>query len=108
MKGKILNKGHTLKLGLAAVASSLIMGAFALPAQAADNVPPAEPQGCHGYWTVQYKKAVQDAGGQGSAIGGKGKSDGDPTNGQAHSAVGRGQTLQQFLAQQCGVGSAVN
>jgi hypothetical protein len=92
-----------ISAGSSAAALSLIMGAAALPAQAA--VPPAEPQGCHGAATVAYKQAVNDAGGQGSAIGGKGKSDGDTLNGQAHSALGRGETLQQFLADQCGLGS---
>jgi len=67
---------------------------------------PSSPEnGCHGYYTTQYKELVGDRGGQGSAIGGNGNSDGDPTNGQAHSAAGRGETLQQFLAAACGVGS---
>ena len=79
--------------------------AFATSAFAADNVPLAEPQGCHGAATVAYKQATGEAGGQGSAIGGRGNSDGDNTNGQAHSAAGRGQTLQAFLAAACGVGS---
>jgi hypothetical protein len=100
-KGKLMIK--IIKLGLATGAVALAMGALALPAQA--NVPPAQPQGCHGAATVAYKQAVNDAGGQGSAIGGKGNSDENPYNGQAHSAVGRGQTLQQFLAEQCGLGS---
>jgi len=78
---------------------------FAGAAMAADNVPPAEPNGCHGAATVAYKQATGDAGGQGSAIGGRGNSDGDATNGQAHSELGRGQTLQEFLAANCGVGS---
>ena len=91
-----------ITLGLVAASAGLIMGATALPAQA---VPPAEPQGCHGAATVAYKKAVNDSGGQGSAIGGLGNSDGSPLNGQAHDAVGRGQTLQQFLADQCERGS---
>jgi hypothetical protein len=56
-------------------------------------VPPAEPQGCHGAATVAYKQATNDPGGQGSAIGGQGNSDDNPFNGQAHSAVGRGETL---------------
>lgn len=67
---------------------------------------PSSPEnGCHGYYTTLYKQLVGDRGGQGSAIGGKGNSDGDPTNGQAHSAAGRGETLQEFLAANCGVGS---
>jgi hypothetical protein len=105
-KGNLMIK--LIKLGLVTVVAGLSMGAFALPAFAADNVPPASPQGCHGYWTVKYKQAVNDAGGQGSAIGGKGNSDGNPDNGQAHSALGRGETLQEFLAAQCGVGSQAN
>ena len=76
-----------IKLGLAAAALAT-MSVMALPAQAA--VPPASPQGCHGAATVAYKQAVNDAGGQGSAIGGKGNSDDNPYNGQAHSALGRG------------------
>jgi hypothetical protein len=92
-----------IKLGLVTVAG-LIMSASALTAQAADNYPPAEPQGCHGAATVAYKQAVKDAGGQGSAIGGLGNSDGT-LNGQAHSALGRGLTLQQFLKEACQVGS---
>jgi hypothetical protein len=67
---------------------------------------PSSPEnGCHGYYTTQYKELVGDRGGQGSAIGGRGNSDDDPTNGQAHSADGRGATLQAFLAVSCGVGS---
>ena len=67
--------------------------------------PGSPDNGCHGYYTTQYKESVGDRGGQGTAIGGKGNSDGDPTNGQAHSAAGRGVTLQEFLAAACGVGS---
>jgi hypothetical protein len=67
--------------------------------------PSSPDKGCHGYYTTQYKESVGDRGGQGSAIGGKGNSDGDPTNGQAHSAAGRGATLQAFLAASCGIGS---
>jgi hypothetical protein len=50
-------------------------------------------------------ESVGDRGGQGAAIGGNGNSDGEPANGQAHSADGRGATLQAFLAANCGVGS---
>jgi hypothetical protein len=67
--------------------------------------PGSPDKGCHGYYTTQYKELVGDRGGQGTAIGGKGNSDGDATNGQAHSADGRGVTLQEFLATACGVGS---
>jgi hypothetical protein len=68
-------------------------------------VPSAQPNGCHGAATVAFKQATGDSGAQGSAIGGRGNSDGDKTNGQAHSELGRGQTLQAFLAAECGVGS---
>ena len=72
-------------------------------ASAALADPSSDENGCHGYYTTQAKAA--DRGAQGSAIGGKGNSDGDPTNGQAHSEAGRGDTLQAFLAATCGVGS---
>ena len=57
------------------------------------------------YGQTGPERAYAGFGGQGSAIGGKGNSDGDPTNGQAHSTAGRGETLQAFLAANCGVGS---
>jgi hypothetical protein len=64
---------------------------------------PASPEnGCHGYYTTLAKEQSGDRGIQGTAIGGRGNSDGDPTNGQAHSAAGRGATLQAFLAAACG------
>jgi hypothetical protein len=64
---------------------------------------PASPEhGCHGYYTTQAKDASGDRGIQGSAIGGVGNSDGNPANGQAHSELGRGATLQAFLAAACG------
>ena len=77
-----------IKLGLVVTVAGLIMSASALTAQAAENVPPADPQGCHGAATVLYKQLTGEAGGQGSAIGGKGKSDSNPDNGQAHCACG--------------------
>lgn len=67
--------------------------------------PKSADQGCHGFYTTMYKEMVGDRGAQGDAIGGRGNSDGDPTDGQAHSLVGRGATLQEFLAAFCGVGS---
>jgi hypothetical protein len=86
------------------VAALVIVVVLALSAVALAD--PSSPEnGCHGYYTTQYKEQVGDRGGQGSAIGGKGNSDGDPANGQAHSEAGRGQTLQEFLAANCGVGS---
>jgi hypothetical protein len=66
--------------------------------------PKSADTGCHGFYTTMYKELVGDRG-QGDAIGGRGNSDGDPTNGRAHSLVGRGATLQEFLAAFCGVGS---
>jgi hypothetical protein len=63
---------------------------------------PASPDhGCHGYYTTQAKEASGDRGVQGTAIGGRGNSDGDSSNGQAHSEAGRGATLQDFLDQFC-------
>ena len=91
-----------MKTLVAAVVTAVVLAvsatALADPSSPVDN-------GCHGYYTTLYKEQVGDRGGQGSAIGGKGNSDGDPTNGQAHMAPGRGATLQQFLAVNCGVGS---
>ncbi len=87
-----------IALVVTAVVLALSASALADPASPVDN-------GCHGYYTTLYKEQVGDRGGQGSAIGGKGNSDGDPTNGQAHSTAGRGETLQAFLATNCGVGS---
>jgi hypothetical protein len=91
------------RLMLFAVAG--FFGALPTIGFAADNVPPAEPQGCHGSHTVLAKQQQGDAGHQGAAIGGNGNSDGDSTNGQAHSDAGRGAILQDFLANVCDVGS---
>ena len=79
----------------AVVALALSASAFADPSSP-DN-------GCHGYYTTQAK--ATDRGAQGEAIGGRGNSDGNPDNGQAHSAAGRGDTLQAFLGSTCQVGS---
>jgi hypothetical protein len=84
-------------LVITAVALALSAVAFADPSSA--------DKGCHGFYTTQFKEDTGDRGAQGSAIGGNGNSDGDPTNGQAHSEDGRGQTLQVFLAEFCDVGS---
>jgi hypothetical protein len=85
---------------------AVAVAAVVLAFSAAAFADPGSPdQGCHGYWTTQYKELVGDRGAQGDAIGGKGNSDGDPTDGQAHSELGRGKTLQAFLAEMCGVGS---
>jgi hypothetical protein len=86
------------------IAALVIAAVLALSASALAD-PSSPDNGCHGYYTTQYKTLVGDRGGQGSAIGGKGNSDGDPTNGQAHSDLGRGETLQEFLAANCDVGS---
>jgi hypothetical protein len=70
---------------------------------------PASPEkGCHGYWTTFFKGVGGSRGFQGEAIGGNGNSDGDATNGQAHSDAGRGAILQDFLANNCDVGSQAN
>jgi hypothetical protein len=84
---------------VAGFASFALVGAFAAPAVS----DPASPEhGCHGFYTTQFKELTGDRGAQGTAIGGRGNSDGDPTNGQAHSEAGRGATLQAFLAEVCG------
>ena len=84
----------------------LLATAVVLALSGAALADPSSPDnGCHGFYTTQFKELVGDRGGQGEAIGGRGNSDGDPTNGQAHSAEGRGATLQAFLAANCGVGS---
>jgi hypothetical protein len=86
---------RTIAIGSASLALAVV---GATPAVA----DPASPEhGCHGYYTTQAK-AGGDRGVQGTAIGGQGNSDGDPTNGQAHSDAGRGATLQAFLAEFCG------
>jgi hypothetical protein len=88
------------RLMLAAGAASLAVAAIGAAPAGAD---PASPEhGCHGFYTTQFKELVGDHGAQRSAIGGLGNSDGDPTNGQAHSEAGRGATLQEFLAEFCG------
>ena len=84
---------------VATVASLAMVGVGASPA-AAD--PSSPDNGCHGYYTTQFKELTGDRGAQGAAIGGRGNSDGDPTNGQAHSEAGRGALLQEFLEQFCG------
>jgi hypothetical protein len=86
------------------IAALVTVVVLVVPASAVAD-PGSPDKGCHGYYTTQYKESVGDRGGQGSAIGGLGNSDGDATNGQAHSADGRGVTLQEFLATTCGVGS---
>ena len=85
---------------------ALLVTLVVLALSAAAMADPGSPEkGCHGFYTTDYKTSVGDRGAQGEAIGGKGNSDGDPANGQAHSEAGRGATLQAFLAANCGVGS---
>jgi hypothetical protein len=85
---------------------ALVITAVALALSAVAFADPSSPDnGCHGFYTTQFKQDTGDRGAQGSAIGGNGNSDGNPTNGQAHTEPGRGQTLQAFLAEFCGVGS---
>ena len=82
-----------------------VVAVVVLALSAAALADPSSPdQGCHGYYTTQAK-AGGDRGAQGSAIGGLGNSDGDATNGQAHSEAGRGAVLQEFLGTTCRVGS---
>ncbi len=38
-------------------------------------------------------------------VGGYGNSDGDPTNGQAHQAFNRGDSVQRYLGKQLNIGS---
>ena len=84
---------------VACLSALAVAAAGAAPATA----DPASPEhGCHGFYTTQAKELSGDRGVQGSAIGGRGNSDGDPANGQAHSEAGRGATLQAFLAEFCG------
>jgi hypothetical protein len=75
------------------------------PTSAAAADPSSPEKGCHGFHTTNFKVVADDRGAQGSAIGGRGNSDGDPTSGQAHSADGRGAAVQAFLAEFCDVGS---
>ena len=90
-----------MKSLIAALVAALVLvfSASALADQSSSD------KGCHGFHTTQFKELVGDRGAQGDAIGGRGNSDGDSSDGQAHSALGRGQTLQAFLAAACGVGS---
>ena len=81
------------------VLAFVAVGLDAMPA-AAD--PSSPDHGCHGFHTTQFKELSGDRGAQGLAIGGRGNSDGDPTNGQAHSEAGRGSAVQEFLADFCG------
>ena len=85
---------------------ALLAAAVVLAFSASALADPSSPdKGCHGYYTTLYKQLTGDRGGQGEAIGGRGNSDGNPSNGQAHTEPGRGATLQAFLAANCGVGS---
>lgn len=94
------------KLKMAVVGAALAAASLGAGSALAAGTPPsAEPNGCHGAATVAYKQLTNDPGAQGTAIGGKGNSDGDPANGQAHSAAGRGALVQAFLAANCGIGS---
>lgn len=85
---------------IALVLSALAVGAIGAAPAAAD---PSSPEnGCHGFYTTQAKELSGDRGVQGTAIGGRGNSDGNAADGQAHSEAGRGATLQAFLAEFCG------
>jgi hypothetical protein len=90
---------RTKKRVVTALASLALVSIGVAPAVA----DPASPEnGCHGFYTTQFKELTGDRGAQGTAIGGRGNSDGDPSNGQAHSDAGRGATLQAFKAEFCG------
>lgn len=84
-------------------AIALVALALAAVGAAPAAADPASPEnGCHGFYTTLAKQHSGDRGVQGAAIGGRGNSDGVPTDGQAHSEAGRGATLQAFLAAACG------
>ena len=86
-----------------------VLAASTLTLSASALADPRSPEhGCHGYDATQYKQQAQDRGAQGTAIGGRGNSDRDPSNGQAHSQPGRSTQLQELLAADCGVGSLVH
>jgi hypothetical protein len=87
---------------LVAALVALVVLAFA---SAAVADPSSDENGCHGFHTTNFKVINNDRGAQGWAIGGLGNSDGNPVDGQAHSAEGRGAAVQQFLADFCDVGS---
>jgi hypothetical protein len=85
---------------IAVVLSALTVGAVGVTPAAAD--PSSPEKGCHGFYTTQAKELSGDRGIHWTAIGGRGNSDGNPADGQAHSEAGRGATLQAFLAAFCG------
>jgi hypothetical protein len=81
---------------------AVLVTAAVLALSASALADPSSPDhGCTGYYTTLAKQDSGDRGVQGSAIGGMGNSDGDPTNGQAHSADGRGVMVQEFHATFC-------
>ena len=85
---------------------ALVVTAIVLALSATAFADPApDSNGCHGQATTAYKETVNDRGAQGSAIGGKGNSDGLPADGQAHMEPGRGALVQAFLGATCEVGS---
>jgi hypothetical protein len=82
-----------VKQRIVALGAALMLSmTFAATVAAQGNVPAAEPQGCHGAATLAYKQAV---GSPSQAAG---------ILAQAHSDIGRGETLQLFLAEACSVG----
>ena len=76
------------RVALGVTLAAAAVGAGAAPALADPSN--ANPQGCGGAGTVGYKQYTGDPGSTGSAIGGPG--------GQAHQDPGRGEQVQQFLA----------
>jgi hypothetical protein len=86
---------------LIAIAGAVVLGAATTssvnaqpaPPGSQGTPPPATPQGCHGFQTVLFKQLTGDPA-QGPAI-----------VAQTQTPLGRGGTLQAFLAAVCGVGS---
>lgn len=87
------------------LAAMAVIAAFLTLSASALADPKSAEKGCHGYYTTKFKTQLNDRGAQGTAIGGRGNSDDDAANGQAHSQAGRRAWLQQLLATYCDVGS---
>ena len=88
-----------MKKSLIAIA---LLGLAIAPAAAGGNGNDVTQGNNHGAATTDYH---EDGGNTGQAIGGLGNSDGDMTNGQAHSDEGRGQQVQDFLGSNYNIGS---
>lgn len=86
------------------VFAASLLTAVAVPMLGIGAASAAKPDCGGGNTPGQVVKTYATAGGVGDEVGGNGNSDGNPANGQAHSAAGRGGQNQAFLAN-CGVGS---